>query len=63
MAQSAFDHLFNMHADAAYADRCRRKRKLRQRKSPGKNYQVDEDVWARYPGYNIMYVASENGCQ
>jgi len=58
MAQSAFDHLFNMHADAAYADRCRRKRKLRQRKSPGKNYQVDEDVWARYPGYNIMYVAS-----
>lgn len=58
MAQSAFDHWFNMYADAEYADRCRRKRKLRQRKSPGKNYQVDEDVWARYPGCNIMYVAS-----
>jgi len=58
MAQSAFDHWLNMHADTAHADRRLQKKKLRERNSSGRNYQVGEDVWARYPGYNIMYVAS-----
>ena len=58
MAQAAFDHWFNMHANVAYTDRCRQKKKLRQRKPSGGNYQVGEDVWARHPDGNIMYVAS-----
>jgi hypothetical protein len=47
-----------MDTDTAHAHRRRQKKKLRQRKSSGRNYQVGEDVWARYPGYNNMYVAS-----
>ena len=58
MAQLTFDHVFNMLAEPAYSDRCRRKKQLRQRKSPSGNYQVDEDVWARHPSGNIMYIAS-----
>jgi hypothetical protein len=58
MAQRAFDHWFNTLADPAYADRCQRKRKLRQRKSPTGNYQIDEDVWARHPTDGFMYIAS-----
>jgi len=58
MAQAAFDHWFNMLGDTSYADRCRRKQKLRQRKHPRGNYQMDEDVWARHPTHGIMYIAS-----
>ena len=58
MAQRAFDHWFNTLADPAYANRCQRKRKLRQRKSPTGNYQIDEDVWARHPTDGIMYITS-----
>jgi hypothetical protein len=58
MAQRAFDHCFNTLADPTYADRCQRKRKLRQRKSPTGNYQIDEDVWARHPTDGFVYIAS-----
>jgi Tudor domain len=58
MTQLAFDHWFNILEDTSYADRCHQKKKLRQRKSPSGNYQVDEDVWARHPNDNIMYIAS-----
>ncbi len=58
MAQQAFDHWFNTLADPEYADRCRRKNKLRQRKSRMDNYQIDEDVWARHPTNGVMYIAS-----
>ena len=58
MAQAAFDHSFNMLADPAYADRCHRKKILRRRKTPKGDYQINEDVWARHPNDNIMYIAS-----
>ena len=58
MAQLAFDHSFNTLVDTAYTDRCRRKKNFRQRKSPTRDYQLDEDVWARHPSGNIMYIAS-----
>ncbi|CAF5011795.1 unnamed protein product, partial [Rotaria sp. Silwood1] len=61
MAQCAFDHWFNTLADPSYAERCHRKRKLSQRKSPSGNFQIDEDVWARHPIDNVMYIASVIG--
>lgn len=61
MAQRAFDHWFNTLVDTTYRDRCCRKKKLRQRKSPTGNYQLDEDVWARHPEDGVMYIASVIG--
>jgi hypothetical protein len=58
MKQSEFDHWFHTLSNSTYADRCSRKKKLRQRKSPSGNFQVDEDVWARHPNDGIMYIAS-----
>ena len=58
MAQRAFNHWFNTLADPTYTDRYRRKKKLRQRTSPSGNYQIDEDVWARHPADDVMYIAS-----
>jgi len=58
MAQRAFDHWWNTLADSAYAERCHRKNKLRQRKSRIDKYQVNEDVWARHPTNGFMYIAS-----
>jgi hypothetical protein len=58
MAQVAFDHCFNTLGGETYADRYCPKKKLRPRKIPNGNYQVDEDIWGRHPNYGIMYIAS-----
>ncbi|CAF0871303.1 unnamed protein product [Adineta steineri] len=58
MAQATFDHWVDMLADPTYAARCQRKQHFRQRHKPTGKYQVDEDVWARHPDDDVMYIAS-----